>query len=383
MKVGAGLCPRGRDLTESVGSADLASERRHENRVAARRLGGCIVAGRLLFTASDPMRRTRSMIAALAIAAASFACSNGSTTLAAGQSNPEGIAVDATGVYWTNNGPSWNSGTVMKVPIAGGAVSTLAAGQGLGDGIAVDSTSVYWPNLALSADGGLPLTFTVMKIPVGGGTPTPVVPAESLFLQAPTPSPCVAVSGSNIFWTSSFQGGTVMTAAASGGPATTLATDQIGAFGIAVDANSVYWANYNGTTIVKVPIGGGTPTTLASGPLFPWNIVVDTSNVYWTTADFPAGTVMAVPIGGGAPTTLASEQNSPQGIAIDATSIYWTNAGTGPKNFTDGQIMKVAIAGGTPTTLASDQTAPFSIAVDAVNVYWTNFGSGTVMKMPK
>jgi hypothetical protein len=62
------------------------------------------------------------------------------TTLATAQSGPQGIAVDATSVYWTN----YTGGTVMKVPIGGGTPTTLATGQTLPHGIAVDATSVYW-----------------------------------------------------------------------------------------------------------------------------------------------------------------------------------------------------------------------------------------------
>ena len=62
--------------------------------------------------------------------------------LAGGLNNPAGIAVDATSVYWVDEG----DGTVMKCAIAGcsGAPSVLAAGQTHPVAIAVDTQNVYW-----------------------------------------------------------------------------------------------------------------------------------------------------------------------------------------------------------------------------------------------
>jgi hypothetical protein len=153
-------------------------------------------------------------------------------TLASAQSLTKAVAVDATSVYWTNSSTSYNGndGTVMKVPIGGGAPTTLAAGQSNPWRIAVDATSVYWTSTGAG---------TVMKVPIGGGAPT------------------------------------------------TLAAGQSYPSGIAVDATSVYWTAAG--TVMKVPLGGGAPSTLASGQS-PYSIAVDATSVYWTNPS--GGTVM-------------------------------------------------------------------------------------------
>jgi hypothetical protein len=113
--------------------------------------------------------------------------------------------------------------------------------------------------------------------------------------------------------------------------------------------------------------------TLASGQMGASGLAVDAANVYWT--DDSAGTVMQMPVGGGTPMTLASGQGSPRYIAIDATSVYWAN-------YSSGEIMKAPIGGNaTPTVLASGETAPTNIAVNAQDVVWIA-GGASVRSVP-
>lgn len=59
-----------------------------------------------------------------------------------------------------------------------------------------------------------------------------------------------------------------------------IARDQMGPFGIALDATHVYWTNLNGGGVFRMPKAGGAPETLATGAAAA--IGVHEGYVYWT-----------------------------------------------------------------------------------------------------
>jgi hypothetical protein len=317
-------------------------------------------------------------------------CQQGCIALATGLPSPNGIALDADTVYWTDEA----TGYVLRVPKTGGSLVNLFGGSGLdasssdsrAAGIAVDASYVYWAD---------PNAGFIAKVLKGGGMPMILATGQ----DEPT---FVAVDASSVYWTNhgTYQAGyagSVMKVPLDGGTpvAFAVATDPRG---LALDATYVYWAN-GGTfdqhlqsnhdgAVVRAPIAGGTPEILAAGLVEPFDIAVDTINVYWTSQ--LGATVMSVPLQGGTPVTIASGQTSDgaEGIASDGANVYWTGSDTNG----NGAVLTARVSDGPPTVLAGDQFYfPANIAVDGTSVYFTSPGGdshspdpdGTIVKVAR
>ncbi len=279
-------------------------------------------------------------------------------TLPAG-SAPFGIFVDASNVYWTNEG----TGEVMQMRTDGSSPVTLASGQDHPHGVQAAGGLVYW---TLYSPVGV-----IQQTPVGGGAITALGPAAAALE--------IAVGTNLIWWTNNPDDiQSIPIGGLPDGGTTTLLTGNLLSNGITFDAASVYWANEGDGYVNKADHDLDNQASLANGDV-PWGVAVDATSIYWTESGSSPGVgkvMKASKVDGSGAVQLAGNLMTPQGIAIDGTAVYW--AGTG-----DGTIRTVPLAGGAVTVLAAGQAMPVKVAVDATSVYWTNNAGDTVVKVAK
>ena len=194
------------------------------------------------------------------------------TTLASGQSYPRFVAINGTSIFWTDQG----SGDVVTAPLGGGIATTLVSNSSSEPyGIAIDSTNVYWADTYYP--GATP--FAIMKAQLDGSNVMTIASG----LQ--NPQEITVVSG-QVYWTD-LNAGTVTLALPDGGGGP-VAAGQPAPYGIAADESGVYWVNNNTghgskNEVMTVQRGSSTVITLATGTCGDGcaTAVLDATSVYW------------------------------------------------------------------------------------------------------
>ncbi len=244
----------------------------------------------------------------------------------------------------------------------------IASSQDHPQSIVINGSVAYWTNAGKYDEPGLGWAPTE-----GGGA------VSALGSDVLGNTWGIAVDANNLYWTANdgSQRGLYWTSRAAPGNFFKLAGGTV-TRGLAVDAKNAYWAEQNDEKdgsgqVLMVPLAGGDVVTVASNQSRPRDVVVDESRVYWTSGG-EQGAVMISPLAAPSPTPLAEGQNEPSGLALFDSKIYWASSGAG-------QILSAPKAGGAVTVLASDQHQPVAVAVDASGVYWaTHQGEIVVLR---
>jgi len=286
--------------------------------------------------------------------------------------------------------PATGHGHVSKVPVTGGAATVLAhreATDELGifpSALAVDATNVYW------ADDGL--DARVLKTPIAGGATVELWKDADCTLWG-----SLALEGENLYTLERCMqtGANLIRVPTGGGNATTVGSGTGGAWtpgalgdngnwrGLAVGGGLAYWSNPGGS-VVSFPLEGGDKATLVASAFDvsgPSSVVLSGDQLFFVQNDFmlqKLGAVLSVKVGTPGATRIADKQNIEEdtALAVDETSVYWA---------VDDAILSMPRAGGTAVTVASSLASPRALAVDGSCVYWTEKSGGIwrVRKQPQ
>jgi hypothetical protein len=274
-------------------------------------------------------------------------CGDSPQLLAAGTWNGMSkLAVDGTSVYWLT------TSQILACPVDGCPASptVIWSGDGTLTDVAVDATGVYFTDQQATS---------VLMCPLSGcsGAASALFPdpldlttdAEAdadAGAQALPPSygtaVAIALDSGNVYFTTN--AGFVLSCAESACGATLRVVAETSAttLQIAVDSANTYFTDFAGNAFGRVlscpKSGCGTsPTVLVDGLSWPTGLAADSANVYFTElgdeGDAGAGgrgrVARCTASGcGDRATAVAGFVNEPLGIAVDSDGVYWADFGS-------------------------------------------------------
>jgi hypothetical protein len=314
------------------------------------------------------------------------ACSNSQCSyipLATGLNAPNAMAIDATYVYWAEQGSNdlavmpqpdpnaYKDGSIKRVPIAGGAVDTLASAEYDPYGLVADANNIYWTSWG---------SGEVRRLAKNAALGTkPTVMATGLSLSF---APQLAVDGTNLYFTED-KGNRVIERlpinAVNGAPAAVVTTTGY-PYALAVDATSIYWSEntFGSPNVGKVfradLANGANQKVVGSAEAFASGVTVAGGTAYY--GDSPDGNgngakVWSAPAAGGGAHTLLNPGFgvSTNLIATDASNVYVSSYSNNA-----GSCQRQLLAGGSEFAYTSGGYFGVGVAVDANFIYWVSEG---------
>jgi hypothetical protein len=308
---------------------------------------------------------------------------------------------DGDFLYWFDYE---NTGSVKKLPKAGGAVTVLASGVGAVNNIALDADYLYLSAFdsglgdgrilkvsKVATDGGAPVVLASGHPPLADGGTT----AEDIFFPG-----AISVDGDFVYFNHLAAG--IWRVSKTGGPVTI-----IGA-GIAGSCDQLDADYFYGN--VRVPEDGGTRVVrgrttrdgsradfLAGlGQNVVGKLLLDSGYLYWYELGIENGTIRRVAISGATGLEVLDSVRNAHGIAVDETYVYYGSQGPpGEPNVNHPAVYKAPKQGGvaaaparyaamcgnaeTPTAVVQLQ----EIAVDATAIYVLEAFTARIYKLAK
>lgn len=253
---------------------------------------------------------------------------------------------------------------LLSFPLAGGPATTLATGDVFG--LVVVGESAYFVTDhavgAPNAQGKQASTPALYSVPLGGGTPSPV-------LDMPLDVEGAVADGDAIYFKGYGPGITRVALADAALTTLPLPTGMV-AFSLALRDGVVYAAGQDfrsasGTTmnglIARIQISGGAAETIVANIGHPWSLVADANGLTWVQ-DPPGvignGSIVRARLDGTGLRPLADHGAS--ALAVGGSDLYvaW-----------DG-ISKIPLTGGAETVLVGGLKAPGLLALSGRNAAW-------------
>jgi hypothetical protein len=307
----------------------------------------------------------------------------------ASASQPSGLAVDKTHVYFTAPSLAY----IQRVQRDGKCAPAAPCPQdfvGAGVGDNAVGPQVRGPTAVVSDGATVIWTANAAGLVVKRAAVLPAGPLTTIGNATSTNPGYLALGGGKIWWTTGFGNADpaphVRGANLDGTGLVTIANFQTpvntfkGTGGIAADATAVYWASQNGgvyRAAFNEPTCNEGSVTAPSCKQFgssggAYGVAVDDNFVYWTEPT--SGVVKRAAKTGGQSTVIASGQDYPQAIAVLGTFVYWGNAAT--TGATAGTIRRApqvaAQCIGVACEHVADAASPDSIIAADAGIYWTN-----------